>query len=68
MGRCASATDYCLVPRAALESFAGLVVDFWAEHFAADGGAASSCGIITDRHVDRLVRPGGRRPGSVAPR
>ena len=53
-GQMCISDDYCLVPRAALDSFAGLVVDFWREHFAADGGAASSCGIITDRHVGRL--------------
>ena len=53
-GQMCISDDYCLVPRAALDSFAGLVVDFWREHFAADGGAGSSCGIITDRHVGRL--------------
>lgn len=53
-GQMCISDDYCLVPRAALDSFAGLVVDFWRERFAADGGAGSSCGIITDRHVGRL--------------
>lgn len=54
-GQMCISDDYCLVPRAALESFTGQVVAFWREHFAADGGAAGSCGIINDRHVDRLT-------------
>ena len=52
-GQMCISDDDRLVPRAALDSFAGLVVDFWRKHFAADAGAASSCGIITDRHVGR---------------
>ncbi len=52
-GQMCVSDDYCLVPRVALESFTGQVVAFWREHFA-DGAAASSCGIINDRHLQRL--------------
>ena len=53
-GQMCISDDYCLVPRAALESFAEQVVEFWRERFADDGGAASSCGIINDSHLQRL--------------
>lgn len=53
-GQMCISDDYALVPRAALESFTGQVVAFWREHFSDDGGAAHSCGIISDRHVLRL--------------
>lgn len=54
-GQMCISDDYCLVPRAALGSFTAQVVAFWREHFARDGAAASSCGIINERHLDRLT-------------
>ncbi|MEL6676924.1 MAG: aldehyde dehydrogenase family protein [Bacteroidota bacterium] len=46
--------DYCLVPASKMEVFAEKMIQHYQRHFTEKNGAAHACGIISDRHLQRL--------------
>ena len=53
-GQMCVTTDYCLVPESHLAVFAEKMIRHFQQHFAKDNGSAHACGIITERHLNRL--------------
>jgi len=53
-GQMCITVDYCLVPRASLETFAQLAAEHVRESMAGYCGSDSCTGIISQRHVQRL--------------
>ena len=54
-GQMCTSVDYCLVPREQLETFVELAKSYVAETTPAYSASDDCPGIISDRHVDRLV-------------
>jgi coniferyl-aldehyde dehydrogenase len=54
-GQMCVSVDYCLVPRAELERFVDLAVDFMHNAAPAYSRGPDCTGIISNRHLDRLV-------------
>jgi len=47
--------DYCFVPKAKLNEFASQIEEHYKNNFSTNNnGAAHACGIISDRHLNRL--------------
>lgn len=55
-GQMCVTVDYCLVPENKLTTFTDKLVTYMKANFSDENGAASSCGIINDRHVVRLQK------------
>ena len=55
-GQMCVTVDYCLVPENKLTMFTDKLVTYMKANFSDENGAASSCGIINDRHVVRLQK------------
>lgn len=53
-GQMCVTVDYCLVPQAQSKQFIDLITQYAQAHFAVDHGAGSACGIISERHQERL--------------
>ena len=53
-GQMCISVDYCLVPRARLEEFAGLVADYAAKSMPGYCGSEGCTGIISTRHLARI--------------
>ena len=54
-GQMCISVDYCLVPRSALEEFTELVLTHLRERVPGYASSADCTGIITERHLDRIV-------------
>jgi coniferyl-aldehyde dehydrogenase len=54
-GQMCVTVDYCLVPRQQLEDFAQLAADYVRESMPGYCGSESCTGIITNRHLDRIL-------------
>lgn len=53
-GQMCVTADYCFVHESQLDQFTKQMIDHFTANFAEDNGAAQCCGIISQRHVDRL--------------
>lgn len=53
-GQMCVTADYCFVHESQLENFTTQMVDHFKKNFTKDNGAAHCCGIISQRHVNRL--------------
>lgn len=53
-GQMCVTVDYCLVPEKHLEEFSNKMVQHFKKNFSENNGAAHSCGIISNQHIDRL--------------
>ena len=53
-GQMCVTADYCFVHESQMDTFTKQMIDHYTEHFTEDNGAAHCCGIISQRHVDRL--------------
>ena len=47
-------TDYVLVPEDKKDAFVKMTVDYMRKHFEEENAREQTCGIITQRHIDRL--------------
>ncbi len=54
-GQMCISVDYCLVPRAALEDVVRLIQDHLRDRMPSYASSADCTGIITERHLDRLL-------------
>jgi coniferyl-aldehyde dehydrogenase len=54
-GQMCISVDYVLVPRSQLDEFVGLARDHVRDHTPDYSSSASCTGIITERHLDRLI-------------
>lgn len=53
-GQMCVTADYCLVPESKLEDFVSKLENYFRNNFSENNAAAHSCGIITQRHLNRL--------------
>ena len=53
-GQMCVTVDHCMVPESKLETFTSKMISYFESNFAKHNAAPNSCGIISQRHLDRL--------------